>query len=68
VDLPAGFSGDIDAEILRSGKIENAYGLEPRERTSINEKSVRGRAGAGGSILKFTVGDGEIHIRKALEN
>ena len=68
VDLPAGFSGDIDAEILRTGKIENAYGLEPRERTSINEKSVRGRAGAGGSVLKFTVGDGEIHIRKVAEN
>jgi hypothetical protein len=68
VDLPAGFSGDIDAEILRTGKIENAYGLEPRERTSINEKSVRGRAGAGGASLKFTVGDGEIHIRKVAEN
>jgi hypothetical protein len=65
VELPAGFSGDIDAEILRTGKIENAYGLEPRERTSISERSVRGRAGSGGAYLKFTVGDGEIHIRKA---
>jgi len=68
VDLPAGFSGEIDADILRTGKIENAYGLEPRERTSISERSVRGRSGAGGAYLKFTVGDGEIHIRKAVEN
>jgi hypothetical protein len=65
VDLPAGFSGDVDADILRTGKIDNAYGLEPRERTSISERSVRGRSGSGGAYLKFTVGDGEIHIRKA---
>ena len=65
VQLPAGFSGDIDADVLRTGKVVNEYGVEGRERLSINEKSVHGRAGAGGPSLKFTVGDGEIHINKA---
>jgi len=65
VQLPAGFSGDIDADILRIGKVVNEYGVEGRERLSINEKSVHGRAGSGGAYLKFTVGDGEIHIVKA---
>jgi hypothetical protein len=67
VDLPPGFSGDIDADILRTGKIDNAFGLEGRERTSMTEKSVRARAGVGGAALKFTIGDGEIHFRKAVE-
>jgi|SRR5215813_6249040 len=67
VDLPPGFSGDIDADILRTGKIDNAFGLEGRERTSMSEKSVRARAGVGGAYLKFTIGDGEIHFRKATE-
>src|SRR4051812_31557231 len=58
VQLPAGFSGDIDADILRTGKVVNDYGVEARERLSVNEKSVHGRAGAGGAYLKFTVGDG----------
>ena len=67
VELPVGFSGDIDADILRSGKIDNSYGLEARERASLSERSVRARAGAGGAFLKFTVGVGEIHIKKAIE-
>jgi len=66
VELPAGFSGDIDAEILRTGKIVNAYdGLESREKPGITERTVRARAGAGGAFFKFTVGDGTVNIRKA---
>jgi hypothetical protein len=66
VELPAGFNGDIDADILRSGKIENAYpGLEARERAGLSEKTIRGRAGGGGATLKFAVGVGSIVIKKA---
>ncbi|HKG97235.1 MAG TPA: hypothetical protein VKA97_05455 [Pyrinomonadaceae bacterium] len=66
VELPAGFSGDIDAEVLRTGKIVNAYdGLESREKPGITERTVRARAGAGGAFFKFTVGDGTVNIRKA---
>lgn len=67
VAIPAGFSGDFDAEILRSGKIVTAYeGLEPGERpTSPNKMSLR--AGAGGASFNLTVGDGTIVIRKRSE-
>jgi hypothetical protein len=65
VDLPAGFSGDIDAEVLRTGKIVNTYeGLASREKPGITERAVRARAGAGGAYFKFTVGDGVVNIRK----
>jgi hypothetical protein len=66
VDLPTGFSGDIDAEVLRTGKIVNTYeGLAAREKPGITERTVRARAGAGGPYFKFTVGDGTVNIRKA---
>ena len=65
VDLPPGFSGDIDAEVLRTGKIVNTYdGLTSREKPGITERVVRARAGAGGPFFKFTVGDGTVNIRK----
>src|SRR5829696_383858 len=66
VDLPAGFSGDIDAEVLRTGKIVNTYeGLASREKPGITERTVRARAGAGGAYFKLTVGDGVVNIRKS---
>ena len=69
VELPAGFNGDIDAEILRVGKIENAYPeLQSREKPGISERVIKGRAGAGGAFFKFTVADGTIAIKKAVTN
>jgi hypothetical protein len=66
VDLQPGFSGDIDAEILRTGKIINTYdGLASREKPGLTERTVRARAGAGGAYFKFTVGDGTVNIRRA---
>ncbi len=63
VELPANFSGDVDAEILRTGRIENSYtGLTPREHTQATERSLQGRAGTGGAMLSFTVGDGTLRI------
>ena len=51
VDLPPGFNGDIDAEILRTGKIVNTHeGLASREKPGITERTVRARAGAGGAF------------------
>jgi hypothetical protein len=68
VDLPPGFSGDIDAEILRNGKIVNTHeGLAPREKPGITERTMRARAGAGGAFFKFTVGDGTVNIRKVAQ-
>jgi hypothetical protein len=69
LELPTGFSGDIDADILGVGKIENSYpGLESREKPGLGEKIVRGRAGSGGAFLKFTVGAGSIRIMKSPQN
>jgi hypothetical protein len=66
VELPPGFSGDIDADVLRTGKIVNTYeGLESREKPGITERTIRARAGAGGPFFKFTVGDGMVNIRKS---
>ncbi|HET6976267.1 MAG TPA: hypothetical protein VFI24_08085 [Pyrinomonadaceae bacterium] len=66
IDLQPGFSGDIDAEILRTGKIVNTYeGLVSREKPGITERTVRARTGAGGPSFKFTVGDGTVNIRRA---
>lgn len=66
VELPAGFSGDINAEILRAGRIDNKHpGVVPRERTQPTERKLEGRAGAGGAALSFIVGDGTITISQA---
>jgi hypothetical protein len=67
VELPAGFSGDVDAEVLRAGRIENAYpGLTPRERTTPTERSLQARAGNGGATLSFTVTDGTLRIKQVV--
>jgi hypothetical protein len=66
VDLMPGFSGDINAEVLRTGEVKNTFpNLEPRERNSIGPRSVKARAGSGGALLTFTVGDGTIEIGSA---
>jgi len=66
VELPPGFSGDIDADVLRTGKIVNTYeGLQSREKPGITERTVRARAGSGGAYFKFTVGDGTVNVRRA---
>lgn len=68
VEFPAGFSGDIDADILRSGKIVNTYeALANREKPGITAQVVRARAGAGGPFFKFTVGDGTVNIKRSGE-
>jgi hypothetical protein len=68
VELPAGFNGDVDAEVLRAGRIENTHpGLSPRAGTDRNDRSLRARGGSGGAPLSFTVGDGAVKIVQAGE-
>ena len=65
IELPAGFSGDLDATVLRSGRIENNHpALLPREGVASGARQLRARAGAGGATLAFEVGDGSIRINK----
>ena len=64
VEIPPGFSGDFDAEVLRSGKIEATYEeLAPTSR-GVDPRTLSARAGAGGAAFKLTVGDGVIAIKK----
>lgn len=66
VNLPPAFSGDIDASVLRKGTLENTYAaLQPRERTVPSAKSLEARAGAGGALLTFVVGDGTLRLQSA---
>lgn len=65
VALATGFSGDIDATILRFGEIKNDYnGLGALEDGANNSRLFAGRAGSGGAKLSFTVGDGTIAIKQ----
>lgn len=64
IRLPFGLNAELDATILRTGKIENSYeGLKPRVRKGeFTEKSIVAKSGVGGIPLKFTVGDGTLKI------
>lgn len=64
VELPPNFSGDVNAEVLRAGRVENRHAaLTPRDGTQPTERSLQGRAGQGGATLSFTLGDGTLLIR-----
>lgn len=64
VEIPAGFSGDFDAEVLRAGKIDSSYEELARASRGADPRTLSARAGAGGAAFKLTVGDGVIVIRK----
>lgn len=67
ITLPPSLNAEIDATILRTGKIDNAYlDLKPRVRKAeFTEKSVVAKSGIGGVSLKFSVGDGTIKINNS---
>jgi len=67
VKLPAGLNAELDATILRTGKIENSLeGLTPRRRKGeFSDKSIVAKSGAGGIPLKFTVGDGTLKLSRS---
>lgn len=59
VKFPPNLSADVDASVLKTGKIENSLeSLQPRGKAKFSEKSIVARAGNGGALLSFTVGDG----------
>jgi hypothetical protein len=66
VELPPGFNGDINADILRSGHIDDSYGaLVPRRtRGMAGPNQITASTGSGGPLFQFTVGDGTIYIKK----
>ena len=63
VQLPLNLNSNLDAQILRIGQIENTLTvLKPRDRTKFTEKSIIAKAGNGGALLSFTVGDGTLKL------
>ncbi len=63
LSLPENFNAEVDAKILRVGKIENSYALlKPRDRTKFSEKLIFAKSGNGGAMLSLTVGDGALKI------
>jgi hypothetical protein len=65
IELPASFNADIDATVLRTGRVENNHpAVLPREPTPAPQKQLRARAGAGGATLSFELGEGVIRINK----
>lgn len=67
VELPPNFNGELDARVLRAGRVENTHpALTPRERTRPDERTLQARGGSGGALLTFTVGDGTLRIKPSL--
>lgn len=62
VQFPINMNAEIDASVLRNGKIENSLPLKPRNRSKFSETSMLARAGNGGALLSFTVGDGTLKL------
>jgi hypothetical protein len=68
VEIPTGFSGDFDAEVLRAGKIDASFEDLARTSRGVDPRTLSARAGAGGAAFKLTVGDGVIVIRKQADS
>jgi hypothetical protein len=64
VEIPPGFSGDFDAEVLRAGKIDASFEDLARASRGVAPRTMSARAGAGGAAFQLTVGDGTIVIKK----
>ena len=61
--LPLNLNAELDASVLRTGKIENGYAaLKPRERTKFTDKLMNAKIGNSGVRFVFTVGDGTLKL------
>jgi len=63
-------SGDIDASVLHTGTVFNKDpDLKARDarKFPFSEKLVKARAGAGGPVIKLTVGDGNVWLNPLVE-
>ncbi|HKP45912.1 MAG TPA: hypothetical protein VJT50_04870 [Pyrinomonadaceae bacterium] len=68
LQLPGGFNGDLDADVLRTGEIVNSLeNVAAREKPGITKQQVRARIGTGGSSMRLSVGDGRIAIKKSTD-
>lgn len=68
LEVPVGFSGNFDAEILRSGRIDASYEELARTNRGTDPRILSASAGSGGAAFNLTVGDGVIVIRKTVKS
>ena len=69
LELPSGFSADLNGEIIQAGEIKYSYaGLEAREKPGLTPRSMKARAGAGGAFFQLTMGVGNINIKQQIVN
>lgn len=64
VHFAPNLNANVDAAVLRTGQIENAYEfLKPREsQIKFTARKIAAKAGSGGAQLSFTVGDGTLKL------
>ncbi|MDQ2746833.1 MAG: hypothetical protein M3T96_06205, partial [Acidobacteriota bacterium] len=63
VQVPLNLNANLDAKVLRVGKIENTLtNLKPRDRTKFTDQTIIAKAGSGGAPLNFIVGDGSLKL------
>jgi DUF4097 and DUF4098 domain-containing protein YvlB len=60
--LPRSFNAELDAE-TRDGRIRSDFEVGDAREDGRRRRSVRGRIGDGGSVVRIRTGDGSIHLR-----
>lgn len=69
VRLPSNLSAELDANIIKTGAIENTItDLKPRDRkVPFTDRSIAAKAGVGGAPLKFAVADGTLKLERLVQ-
>lgn len=63
VSLPPGLNAQLEANVLRTGAVNNTYpDIKAERKQPFTPTSVIGKAGNGGLVMKFTVGDGTLNM------
>lgn len=60
--LPEGFNGEIDAR-TGDGTVRSEFEVQGAERDEARRRTLRGRIGSGGNVLRIRTGDGSISLR-----
>jgi hypothetical protein len=66
VSLPKNLNAELDAQVLRTGQIENDLkNLKKRARAEFTDKMISAKSGGGGANLNFIVGDGTLKLTQS---
>lgn len=64
VELPEGFGAEVDAE-TEDGSVRTELAVSGLNEDSKRQRTLRGRLGAGGKVLKLRTNDGTIRLRSS---